>query len=263
MCDTGNWIKLNRGIRNNFVWDFDKPKYGLCWIDMLLLANYKDKKIMFDGKLETVKRGSFITSMVKLADRWHMDRGTVKRFLDILQDDGMITYTCNNRRTIINIVNYSNYQDFASSYATTDSATDSATDSTTESTTKPTTDSAQHKNIKESKEGKESKEDNKIYESIIQYLNEKAGTKYKHTTKKTQTCIRARLAEGFTLDDFKTVVDKKCADWIGTDWEKYLRPETLFGTKFEAYLNAKVATKQTANTDIFGGYDMTDLDEIF
>lgn len=82
------------------------------------------------------------------------------------------------------------------------------------------------------------------YEAIISYLNEKAGTRYRATTPKTKTAIKARLAEGFTLDDFKAVIDNKCRDWLGTEWEKFLRPETLFGTKFEGYLNAKVANKK-------------------
>ena len=79
-----------------------------------------------------------------------------------------------------------------------------------------------------------------IYKTIIEYLNKKAGTKYRASSKKTKSCIHARLAEGFTLEDFKTVIDKKCEEWIGTEYEQYLRPETLFGTKFESYLNAKV-----------------------
>lgn len=86
--------------------------------------------------------------------------------------------------------------------------------------------------------------DSSMYDEIISYLNEKAGTRYKPTTAKTKTAIKARLAEGFTLDDFKTVIDNKCRDWLGTEWEKFLRPETLFGTKFEGYLNAKVANKK-------------------
>ena len=85
-----------------------------------------------------------------------------------------------------------------------------------------------------------------IYISIVSYLNEKAGTAFKHTTGKTKSAIKARIAEGFTIDDFKTVIDKKCAEWIGDPkMEKYLRPETLFGTKFEGYLNAKVSKQQT------------------
>jgi uncharacterized phage protein (TIGR02220 family)/predicted phage replisome organizer len=95
-----------------------------------------------------------------------------------------------------------------------------------------------------------------IYISIVDYLNEKAGTNYKTTSKKTQSCIHARLAEGFTIDDFKTVIEKKCAEWMGTEWEKFIRPETLFGTKFESYLNAKVTKKQQpVNTGMAVGVD--------
>lgn len=79
----------------------------------------------------------------------------------------------------------------------------------------------------------------KEYISIVEYLNEKAGTKYRAKAEKTKRLIHARLAEGFTVDDFKTVIDKKCTEWMGTEWEKFLRPETLFGTKFESYLNEK------------------------
>ena len=91
--------------------------------------------------------------------------------------------------------------------------------------------------------GKESIEEDNIYTSVIAYLNEKTGTKYRASTPKTQSLIRARSSEGFTLDDFKAVIDKKCAEWLGTDMEMYLRPETLFGTKFESYLNAKALSK--------------------
>lgn len=75
------------------------------------------------------------------------------------------------------------------------------------------------------------------YKDVIDYLNKKTGKHYKSTTKKNQTVIRARTDEGFTLDDFKQVINNKVVEWKGTDMEKYLRPETLFGTKFEGYLN--------------------------
>lgn len=90
----------------------------------------------------------------------------------------------------------------------------------------------------------DSSKDSEIYSSIVSYLNQKAGTNYQAATKKTRACIHARLAEGFNLDDFKAVIDKKCAEWIGSEFEKYLRPETLFGTKFEGYLNAKSNLKE-------------------
>lgn len=75
------------------------------------------------------------------------------------------------------------------------------------------------------------------FSEIVGYLNEKAGTHYRAGTSKTKERIRARWREGFRLDDFKRVIDVKCAEWLGTDFEKYLCPETLFGTKFEKYAN--------------------------
>ena len=88
--------------------------------------------------------------------------------------------------------------------------------------------------------------DNKdIYREVLGYLNEKAKTNYRISSKEAQKHINARLSEGFTIDDFKTVIDKKCSEWIGTDYEQYLRPQTLFGTKFESYLNAPVRERKT------------------
>lgn len=89
--------------------------------------------------------------------------------------------------------------------------------------------------------------DKEIYISIVNYLNEKTGKNFKPKTPKTQKVIHARLAEGFTLDDFKTVIDKKCNDWLGNEFEKYLRPETLFGTKFESYLNEKQTERNVSD----------------
>lgn len=76
------------------------------------------------------------------------------------------------------------------------------------------------------------------YKEIIDYLNDKAKTKYRASGKKTQSLIKARWKEGFNLDDFKTVIDKKTNQWLhDAKMVEYLRPETLFGTKFESYLN--------------------------
>ena len=79
------------------------------------------------------------------------------------------------------------------------------------------------------------------YEDIINYLNFKAGTNYRSNTNKTRNLIKARFNEGFTAKEFKIVIDKKCLEWLNNkDMNKYLRPETLFGTKFEGYLNQKI-----------------------
>lgn len=76
-------------------------------------------------------------------------------------------------------------------------------------------------------------------EYIIDYLNKKIKSNYKKSTRKTRSLIVARFNEGFVKDDFVSVINKKHTEWGGTDMEKYLRPETLFGTKFESYLNQK------------------------
>jgi len=75
---------------------------------------------------------------------------------------------------------------------------------------------------------------------IVEYLNKKAGKNYKHQTPKTRQFIRTRFNEGFTKDDFVQVIDNQCVQWKDKEeWDKYLRPETLFGNKFESYLNNK------------------------
>jgi len=74
-------------------------------------------------------------------------------------------------------------------------------------------------------------------QEIVAYLNERVETNFKATSQATQRHIAARFNEGYMLDDFKTVIDKKVAEWQGTEFAKFIRPETLFGSKFEGYLN--------------------------
>lgn len=94
------------------------------------------------------------------------------------------------------------------------------------------------------------------YVEITSYLSVKTSTAYKPTSKYIQKLIKARWKEGFTLEDFKTVIDKKVAQWSNdSKMSEYLRPQTLFGTKFESYLNQK-----GANTDARTGQD-TDLSQ--
>lgn len=73
---------------------------------------------------------------------------------------------------------------------------------------------------------------------IVDYLNQKAEKNFRSTSKATQQHINARLAENFTVEDFKKVIDTMCAKWKGKEMDEYLRPSTLFGPKFENYLNA-------------------------
>ena len=86
---------------------------------------------------------------------------------------------------------------------------------------------------------------NNIYSRVIDHLNEKTSKSFKYTTKKTKSCIDARIREGFKEADFLKVIDIKTEEWKDNpDMSKYLRPETLFGTKFESYLQQGVKQNQ-------------------
>lgn len=95
------------------------------------------------------------------------------------------------------------------------------------------------------------------YEEIIDYLNSKTGKGYRWQTKATQGHINARFTEGYTLEDFKKVIDNKVSEWKSGKMEQYLRPETLFGTKFEGYLNQQQGEEENAD-GINGGESTAD-----
>lgn len=93
---------------------------------------------------------------------------------------------------------------------------------------------------KEKKDIVPDKSDTIPYQSILAYLNQQAQTSYRATSKATQQLIKARFNEGFTEQDFYKVIDNKVSTWLNNEFAKYLRPQTLFGTKFEGYLNERV-----------------------
>lgn len=125
--------------------------------------------------------------------------------------------------------------------------------------------------------------DNNIYvpyKEIITYLNEKTGKKLRWDAKSNQKEIKARFNEGYTLNDFKTVIDKKYHEWGRkptkeelqrgvNDMRIYLRPKTLFGSNFDVYLNqeqtekvpAKPPVSRNLNNFERRGYDMDSLEE--
>ena len=91
-----------------------------------------------------------------------------------------------------------------------------------------------------------------LIHDIVDYLNLVCGTNYKDKTANTRKHISARLNEGYTFDDFALVIDKKASEWKGTTMEQYLRPDTLFGTKFESYLNQRINKPKSNNErDLF------------
>lgn len=107
------WVSIHRSLFDHWIWtdkgEFDKRS---AWIDLILMVNHEDKKVLINGKLETIKRGQRITSLNKLAERWKWSRKKVTNFLNLLEEDGMIIAKKEQGKyTVITIVNYSFYQD--------------------------------------------------------------------------------------------------------------------------------------------------------
>lgn len=110
-CDySDGLIKLNRSIRDSFLWETKPYDKSRAWIDLLLSAMHKDKKMLIDGKVIVVKQGSFMTSILKLTDKWRWNRKTVNGFLKMLESEQMISSERTRKGTIITIVNYGKYQ---------------------------------------------------------------------------------------------------------------------------------------------------------
>jgi len=97
---------------------------------------------------------------------------------------------------------------------------------------------------------------------IVDYLNERTGSHFKANTAETKKSIKARLKEGYTVDDFKRVIDSKVKDWADDDRMKdYLRPQTLFRpANFEAYLNAANRPRQPDKKNKFNNYQQNEYD---
>ena len=222
------WIKLHRQLLDSHV--FTNEKLLKIWIWCLLKAVHTETELLVGRQVIKLIPGQFVTGRHAASTELGMAPSTTWDYLQLLKRHGYIDIKSNNKFSVVTVVNWAFYQGYNEN-------SDSKIDN------KSTANGQQidtNKNIKNEK-----KKDNIPFAEIIDYLNSKTGKNFKHTTKKTQSLIRARLNEGFTIEDLRKVIDTKVADWKGTEYEKYLRPETLFGTKFEAYLNQKPSRRSS------------------
>jgi len=104
------WNKIYRSIQDHWLWTCEPFSRGQAWIDLLLMANHKEAKIMINGTLEVVERGQRVTSIRKLSDRWSWSTKKVTHFLEQLVKDDMIEYVSDSSKTVITILNYDKYQ---------------------------------------------------------------------------------------------------------------------------------------------------------
>lgn len=145
--ESSGWIKLHRKIQDCFIWD-DKPyDRARAWIDLLLSAMHKDKKTMIDGKIVTIGKGSFLTSVLKLSEKWGWGRKKTTAFLEMLEMEQMIRTERTPKGTTVTIINYEKYQ----VEGTTEETTEDAPKETTERTSGGTSEGTQKKNVKNEK----------------------------------------------------------------------------------------------------------------
>jgi uncharacterized phage protein (TIGR02220 family) len=214
------YIKLYRKLLDNPIICKDSD-YLAVWIYLLLNATHKEYPALFKGEKITLRPGQLITGRKSIADKLNISESKVQRILKSFENEHQIEQQPSNQNRLITIVNWQEYQ--------------SNEQQIEQPMNNERTTSEQRVNT-----NKNDKNDKNIYKDIVEYLNQKTGSKFKHTSKATQRHINGRLSEGFSLDDFKIVIDKKVIEWKDNPkMSQYLRPETLFGTKFEGYLYQK------------------------
>lgn len=246
MENCGGFIKLFRQILD-WEWYDDLPTCRL-FIHLLLKANYAERN--WHG--QTIERGSCITSYATLASETGLSQEQIKRALKNLTKTGEIKRIATNKNTVICVVKYADFQGFGFEYN--EQATSKEQAENKQKTNEQQTNNKQTTTTKEIK-NKRNKESKNIYtslpedknitaivETVIQMLNvendKKDGEGFSPRAKKNVELISALIHEGYTLNDLKTVIEKKCDSWL-TDpvMKSNLRPSVLFGDKFDEYLH--------------------------
>jgi predicted phage replisome organizer/uncharacterized phage protein (TIGR02220 family) len=237
------WVKITTDMFDNRkIKHLRKLPEGnnivLIWVMLLTMAG----RCNAGGMIFLTENIPYTTKM--LADELGFEENTVKLALQMLEQFSMIT-TDNGCFTIAGWNEYQNIDGMDKireqnrlRKAAQRARQKEAMLQLPESCDSHGTVTQSHATDKDKEEDIKNKNEESIYTPVITYLNEKAGTKFKPSSSKTREKIDVRVNDGYTLDDFKTVIDKKCADWLGdAKMCKFLRPETLFGPKFEGYLN--------------------------
>ena len=229
------YIKLYRKFKD-WEW-YTNINVKVLFLHCLIRANHKSVK--YQGI--QIDRGEFMTSIRTLSIETGLSERQVRTALDKLILTSELTSKSNNKYRIIKVLKYNDYQE-------NDKQDNKQLTNKRQTFDKPLTTNKNDKKEKNDKNRKDIVEEvpqpRIPYQKIISYLNQKIGTSYKSTSKETQKLIKARFNQGFTLENFYIVIDNKYDDWFKTDMCKFLRPTTLFGNKFESYLN-QVKEKRT------------------
>jgi len=182
------YIKLYRSIQNHWLYQ-EKRKFSKfeAWIDMLMMANHKDNKVVLGNDLIEVKRGQFITSELKLMERWGWGKSKLRSFLELLEKDGMIVKKSDRKKTTITICNYSVYQD-------------------NETKNRPHSDREQTDNGLITDTNNNDKNEKEYIYTVFKHWNSKKIIVHRNLNKKMESHINARLKE-YSLEELLKAID--------------------------------------------------------
>ena len=227
-----NYYLLQRKVVTDPLYYLEPFTKWQAFHDMIRMANYDTGEIKEGQSIIKLKRGEFCHTENHLSTTWKWSRGKVRRFLKWLEKDGRITVRktvqrSGHPRIVVYVVNYNKHQLPLKDSSTSNRTSNGTRDGTQENNNNKIT----------------IKNDNNIgseeHKKIIENLNELAGKKFRFTTETFQKKINARIAEGYTVEDFIQVNKNKTTEWNHTKYSKYLSPNTLYSkTHFDAYLNS-------------------------
>ena len=232
---SGGYYMKARSIQRSAI--IRKPPHVReIWDYLLMNANHTTQ--IYNGNM--VERGQLFRTYDAIRDAlswyigWRKEAYTedqTKKAMKFLRDALMITTARAPGGVLITICNYNTYQDPKSYESTNESPSESTIEAPLEHHPVPTL-------TRMGKNGKNAEEDNNV-KTIVDMLNAATGRSFKYSSKNTSSKITARMNEGFSIDEFKSVIEYKSAQWKSdVDMSEFLRPETLFGTKFESYLQS-------------------------
>ncbi len=257
MAEDYGYIRLHRQLKEKAFYK-DSEKVHL-WIHLLMKATHKGREELLGGKPFRCEAGQFTIGRKQLAEETGIDESKCERILTYFEKiEQQIEQRKTTKNRLISILNWSKYQHSEQHFeqqlhnnCTTSEQQVNNNCTTSEQQVNTLQECINVLNVENEKNVKNDKNNNLPFEEIVKYLNLRAGTNYKHTTEKTKTLIKARFKEKFNLEDFKKCIDNMCSAWLNNDkMAQYLRPETLFGTKFESYVNYKTSEGFRSTSEI-------------
>lgn len=230
------WIKLHRKLRDCDLWNCEPFSRGQAWVDILLMVNHDDKKVVLGSQVKVVKRGQTITSIRKLSDKWQWGNKKTLAFLGQLEELDMIHRESDTKKTLLTVINYDDYQLVGNTKEYTKGNTNDNTNDHTDNTQ-----TINKRNIKNKKENNMSKKEHqnevdKLFESVWNLYIRKEGK-----TSVTKAAKEEIFKVGY--DKMKTCIEKYAKEKQNTEKKYILMGSTFFNGRYKDYLPPEIQEK--------------------